>query len=133
VADALDQAVANDGSAWVRIHARTARLGYHVPPPAAPLPPPPPSPAPAKTTTNASPLPIRTLPSPASPGVPLTTRPLPLPPSGGSKTGDPTEVGKFLPDPMPLPPEAKAAKELPVEPKSDNGGAILAAPKKAEK
>lgn len=130
-AEALDLAIANDTSAWVRFHARTARLVYHVP--AQPAPPPPPAAPPARTTTSASPLISKPLPSPSSSNMPLTTRPLPLPPSGSGKAGSPTDPGKFLPDPMPLPPEAKQAKELPMEPKTDNSGPILAAPKKTEK
>ena len=129
-ADALDQAIANDTSPWVRLHARTARLGYHAPAP--PAPPAQPAPMPTKTTTNASPLLSKPLPSPSAPGIPPTaTKPLPTPPPS-SKSGNPMEPGKFLPDPMPLPPETKNAKELPPEPKNDNGGAILAAPPKKQ-
>ena len=115
-AQALDQAIAHDDSALVRFQARTSRIGYH--PPAATVP--------AKAPASSS------MPNLPSSSPPAGTRPLPRPPADNADSGNPAEPGKFLPDddlPRLLPPLPKLPKEK-KETKTDDGGAILMAPKR---
>jgi hypothetical protein len=120
-AQALDQTIANDSSTLVRFQARTARLGYHAP--IAPA---------SEKAPPANPTPIQRLPDPdTSPLPPPSSRPLPKPPNDKSVGDNPAEPPKFLPDDLPrlLPPLPLKPKEKQEE-KKDEGGAILAAPKR---
>jgi hypothetical protein len=118
---ALDQAIANDSSPFVRLQARTSRLGYHAPAPqsSAKLP------SEGSRSAWRAPLPPvngSSLPSPA-------TRPLPKPPAEGNNSFESSEPPKFLPDDQPrlLPPVPKEKKAA----TSDDSAPILIAPSRA--